>query len=329
MAVNLFINWYSDKDVRRYEELFNCFSKNEENTAIDKIYGYVDVKQNYPAPAKVTWLNIKGRPTFADYFYLINEVSGPDDINIIANTDIYFDEYGIELIKKNIHENECYALARWDIQPDGGAEHLNRRDTGDAWVFKGKVKKISECNFCLGIPGCDNSIAERIARAGYVVKNPSVDIKIFHLHLSGIRNYKTPKPYLLITPHKLNTDVVYRHLIKNKALLIAMGNNSEIIKIIASLGEINILDWTAEQDRDKKIIEECSEWRPDFIIMQLGGNVIVEETLKTIRKILTETILINWAIDMQEYKEYSKYFNHTFLTTDAAVTTIKYLSPSS
>lgn len=196
-------------------ELMHCFLKNRLNSAIDKIYVLIDrereiEKTDHP---KITWCFNGNRPTFTDYFNLINEVTGESDINLIANTDIYFDEENIELIKSNIKENECYALARWDIQHDGTAVHFNRRDTNDVWVFKGKIKEIPDCSFYLGKCGCDNAIAERIQRAGYVVKNPSVDIKTFHLHLSQIRNYDRTdtieKPYLLIMPHKINYDNLY------------------------------------------------------------------------------------------------------------------------
>lgn len=165
-----------------------------------------------PSPTPVTkreglyHIAFHGRPKFSHFFTLINKVTKDDDINIIANTDIYFDDENIELIK-NIRPEECYALARWDIYFDGKAQHFNRRDTADVWIFKGKIKNIPDCDFTLGLPGCDNAICERIQRAGYVVKNPSKDIRSYHLHLSGVRNYDrkvvVPKPYLLITPHSL------------------------------------------------------------------------------------------------------------------------------
>lgn len=210
--VNLFINFYIDKDKARQYELMCCYFKNELNPAIDKLHIFTDQKTD-----KAGWIQTNGRPTFAEYFELVNVVTGPDDINIIANTDIYFDEENIELIKNNIRHNECYALARWDVQEDGSAVHFNRRDTNDVWIFKGPIKEIEDCKFTMGVPGCDNSICERIQRAGYTVKNPSIDVKTFHLHLTQVRNYDrhvtTPKPYLLVNPHTLNPENIYYHLI--------------------------------------------------------------------------------------------------------------------
>lgn len=65
-------------------------------------------------------------------------------------------------------------------------------------------------NFCANgiiVHNCDNAIANRLENAGYNVLNPSKDIRTFHLHNSGIRNYtskdRVPPPYKLIHPHNL------------------------------------------------------------------------------------------------------------------------------
>jgi hypothetical protein len=137
-------------------------------------------------------------------------------LNIIANTDIYFDEYNIGLIKASITDNECYALSRWDIQLGGDSVHHCSRDSQDVWIFKGSIRNIKS-DFQLGRAGIDNRIAHEISEAGYEVINPSKTIKSYHLHITGIRNYRRvesetiPKPYKLIQPtylgEKIRTDV--------------------------------------------------------------------------------------------------------------------------
>lgn len=183
------------------------------NPAIDNIYVYIDrvTTKNQISDAstkKIKYIEIDTRPTYSDYFKLINGVTAEADINIIANTDIYFDEENIELIKNNIKPNQCYALSRWNIEADGSSKLFDRPDTADTWVFVGPVKNIMDCNFTMGIPGCDNAIAYRLKKE-YVVKNPARDIKSYHQHLSGVRNYlgtqeRVLPPYYLISPHHLN-----------------------------------------------------------------------------------------------------------------------------
>ena len=180
--IRLFINKYTDKNPARNKELEKCFAFNQD------LFG----------PENVITFN--SRLPFSDFFAMINLVAQKDDISIIANSDIYFDTlYGIG----NLKENEVYALSRWDRNL-----LYDREDSQDAWVFRGRIKPVPDCDFGLGIPGCDNAIAERLQRAGYTVLNPSKSIKAIHLHSSNIRNYDSrttvPKPYLLIKPHLLN-----------------------------------------------------------------------------------------------------------------------------
>jgi hypothetical protein len=40
----------------------------------------------------------------------------------------------------------------------------------------------------MGMPGCDNALCYILDNAGYEVLNPSLDIKVIHLHLSLKRN---------------------------------------------------------------------------------------------------------------------------------------------
>ena len=143
----------------------------------------------------------KGRPTYLDLFKLCE----PDRINVIANSDIYFDE-SINLAK-GMNENECYALTRYDNGRLWHKGHLSQ----DVWIFNGAVKQEllqREVDFNLGVPGCDNRIAYEIHKAGYSVLNPSLSIKTHHNHDSKFRTYDRKKekikpPYMLIHPIRL------------------------------------------------------------------------------------------------------------------------------
>jgi len=181
--MNLFINTYTDKDPIRNAELQKCLE-------INKSLGWGICE-------------ISGRPTFKDMFNAINENTDSHDINIIANSDIYFDkDFDCSMIKYN----ECYALSRWDVQPDGSAIHYNNSGSQDTWIFRGAIRMVESANFTQGVAGCDNKIAYLLKEAGYKVSNPSLNIKTYHLHLSGIRYYDKKRPgqrdiYRLPRPH--------------------------------------------------------------------------------------------------------------------------------
>lgn len=124
------------------------------------------------------------RPTFRTFFRAVNHLTNPDDINVIANSDIYFKETPIAP-----KANQCFALTRWE----GDNHFLNRNDSQDTWIFLGQIKIPRYCDFALGRPGCDNRIAKELLLNGYDVINPSLTIKTYHLHANPTDHTKAEK----------------------------------------------------------------------------------------------------------------------------------------
>lgn len=184
--INVYANYFYEKNSTRRAELEECIIKNYNNPYI-----------NY------TLINSSKKMTYKEFFDVSNSLTRDNDINIICNLDIYFDDT-INLAK-NIHNNEAYALSRYDLK-NGNLIHFNRSDSQDAWIFKGKIRNMF-CDFQHGMPGCDNRLAYEMQKAGYFVSNPSKSIKTIHIHNSNIRNYApgsvidtVPGPYLSIKP---------------------------------------------------------------------------------------------------------------------------------
>lgn len=207
--IRLFTSYYIDSSQSRQKEINQCLKRNIDNKHIDEIVLLIeypiDLKENiHLMNKKIKTVLIHSRPFYNVFFNLINDLTGPKDWNIIANSDIFFDET-IALIdgKYSDLKRICLALTRWDVQIDGKVNFLNQRDSQDTWVAQGQILKV-DGDFMMGQPGCDNAIAERFKRVGYSVINPSKTIKTYHLHNSGVRNYnpnnKVPQPYYLIQP---------------------------------------------------------------------------------------------------------------------------------
>jgi len=180
--INLFFNYYESP--ARQHEIDFCLEQNK------KLFDRVDI--------------VEGRPTFENLFKLSE--SYPNDVNCYCNSDIYFKAETFHLLN-TIKEKECYALTRYNI--DGGKEiFFGRRDSQDAWVFRGSVISIN-APFTAGRWGCDNRLAFEIKKAGYKIKNPSLDLRVIHIHEVDNRdNTRTkentvPPPYLLIPPSRL------------------------------------------------------------------------------------------------------------------------------
>lgn len=180
--IRLLQNFYFDSNTDRQKEIEECFYN---NSSLSEIDSFVPIYSSY-------------RLTFQDFFNRINKLTSENDINIIANSDIYFDST-IKLSEK-IKTTECYALSRWEVQLNNVTEHFARPDSQDAWIFRGPIKNIS-ADFFLGYRGCDNRLAYEIQKSGLKISNPSLSIKSYHLHLTGIRNYTADNKFLVPGPY--------------------------------------------------------------------------------------------------------------------------------
>lgn len=185
--IRLLYNYYEDKNPGRKKEVDMCLQKNLDNPHINVII-----------------IESAEKVTYDTFFQKINKLTSTEDINIIANSDIFFDETIV--LANNMNSNAMYALSRWDWINEHNVKFFDRPDSQDAWIFKGPVTKVSG-NFTLGKKGCDNRIAHEFKIAGYNVTNPSQSIKSYHVHNSGVRNYNhrdiVVGPYLTIHPSRL------------------------------------------------------------------------------------------------------------------------------
>ncbi len=206
--VNLFISLYPEKNPLRQLELVECLEIN--STVFDNIFILAEndaeitfIPENIPTKAKIYRLPTNSRPTVKTYLNCINHVCDESDINVLANSDVYFKETIPDLPK-----NACYLLTRYDILKDGTIHFLNRKDSADAIVFKGVVKYPRYSDYFWGQPGADNRSCWEFKEIGYQVSNPSLSIKCYHLH-HGEKSYNTDtaprvqRPYHFLPPCEL------------------------------------------------------------------------------------------------------------------------------
>ena len=198
--MNYYTEYWDSGDEKRNSEVISCINKNINSGFFKNIFIYsknIEERIN----AKTIPLD---RITYQ--FIFDNNIDG---INILANSDIEFDET-IKLAE-NIKEEEFYCLTRYE---DNGLLHKHNdpylgSDSQDVWIWKNK-SKIQESNFFLGVPGCDNKIAYIAEINGYRVKNPSIDIKTYHRHKTDLRpgsssntKIRLMPPYRLVPVSKL------------------------------------------------------------------------------------------------------------------------------
>ena len=193
--MNLFVNYYVPTNERRAEEIKKALIINLANPYIKRVITFSEKPP--PEHKKIVDWPTNSRPTFQDFFNLTKDY--PNDVNIIANSDISFDD---TLEKaKNLSKNVCYALTRHEMARgkllDFAIAHRGCPPgfSQDAWIFRGVVN-LEDCHdvlatnrnhrydripFTMGIAGCDNVIAHMIGKK-YTLKNPYKDIILTHHH---------------------------------------------------------------------------------------------------------------------------------------------------
>jgi len=186
--MNLFINYYSDKRPERQKEIDLCLRKNIASGRF-QIHILKEPQTHLPDFAKnVAVYDQPSRPSFSDFFRWIDKTAECTDVNVIANADIYFDDT-IEHVSK-IKNDDFYSLTRYTVHADGTSDFFGNPSSQDVWIFRGKPKeRLFDCSFLMGVPRCDGRLALEARKAGYRVCNPSLSIKVYHLHISDIRNY--------------------------------------------------------------------------------------------------------------------------------------------
>jgi hypothetical protein len=213
MKVNLFISLYNISDKVRKEEVLDTLNQNLSNKYIKSIVilndGLVSDILEHP---KVILVNINRRTYFCDYYNYLYQ----DELNIIANNDIIFQNNIKNLKYLFIGKNDLLALTR--TEQDGSLYNKATGDSQDAWIIFGKPNCLLDCNFSQGILGCDPKLNHIFFKNGYRVLNPSKYIKILHIHQSNFRTYsikdRIEGSYLFTKPIGIFEFYIYRYILK-------------------------------------------------------------------------------------------------------------------
>jgi len=168
------------------EELVSCLRRNIANPCICKIHVFYESKKglwnDILKDEKITTSQIDEYPTYQMLIDYANRYL-QGKVVVIANADIFFDS-SLDLLREYDMDRKCLALTRYNVNPYKswqGKTWERNYGSQDAWVFRSPIPK-GYYNIRLGYLGCDGWIAWEMERAGISVTNPSMDIKIWHLH---------------------------------------------------------------------------------------------------------------------------------------------------
>lgn len=172
MNINLFTGWfYETKSLKRESEFDFCYKKNKELNFNNII------------------VNTTKKPTFNYYFDEMKNY--PNDINIIANPDNFFDNEFLDKLH-NIYSNYtnkeklCLGLTRWEYISEDNIWFFNSSQSQDVFIFYGSIYFDEIETIPIGVPGGDNClVAILMYKLKMDIYNPSKDLKYYHYHPSG------------------------------------------------------------------------------------------------------------------------------------------------
>jgi len=193
--INLLISYYTDKNEDRQNEIDFCLRLNCTNKLFNKIIiinetlkdiNFIDLTDN-----RIMIINYNYRLKFNDFFKYANHYSNQDTINILINSDIIIGENFNKLINDSIinMNNKVLFLSRYEIDKNNDFNINTDCGSFDTFIWKGIIKQIDIGNYFMGIGCCDVKLAYELHSHNYLLKNPSMDLKTYHIHFSNIRNY--------------------------------------------------------------------------------------------------------------------------------------------
>jgi len=218
--------YFRHTNKERHAELQECVRRNCANPFIDRIVmlnekDYAKEWSAFPGSTKIRQVIIGKRLTYAHYLQYVHDIVPPNTFTVLSNLDIYLDTESLVDLWKIPMQNRLLALLRYDVTSKSDMVDASdavlfgpRADSQDTWILHAASVKETEWNysvfdFPLGQPGCDNAFAGHMLTHRYVITNPALTLKTFHVHTSGIRGYN--KADTITSPLYIN--IVPTHII--------------------------------------------------------------------------------------------------------------------
>ncbi len=202
----LFTQYYTAGDKKRAKELRECLRRNVKCRWIDRVVLLTERDES------IAWASFVGkdkekieqqvlgrRLRYSDFFREVCRryaATGTDAVVCLANADIYMGEE-LEEVWRIRWADRAICLLRWDDLgggPSGARLFGPRHDSQDVWMFSARSVAErhwggSDVDIPLGVPGCDNAILHSLLQRRFLLSNPALSLKTYHLHNSGVRTY--------------------------------------------------------------------------------------------------------------------------------------------
>lgn len=193
--INIIIQSYNEENSGRLVELETAILGNLNNIYVNKVFDIRNISEkssfssqiiNHPKYEVVhyeKWLTFEKAFEFGSnavyhnkYFAILNSDIMLDTSCNWSSIKVYLDNNVIMALSRHEFNNET-----GDIKMDENLGNILHCHTQDGWFFKSPLNEIKDCNFEIGLLGCDNAIAHRLINSGYKVINKPIQYKLIHI----------------------------------------------------------------------------------------------------------------------------------------------------
>jgi hypothetical protein len=179
----------------RAQEIRKALDMNLASPYIDKVVLLNEKRHQLPhGSAKLEEVVIGHRLTYLDVFKYIRASVPKNALVVFSNSDIYMDQT-LRLLYSLDMTRVFLSLLRYDVDTQGPPKLFGPRpDSQDTWIVRASSVDFepteADFGFSFGVSGCDNAINVSMLRNRFIVANPALSIKTYHLHASNIRTYQ-------------------------------------------------------------------------------------------------------------------------------------------
>jgi hypothetical protein len=269
-CINLIIQSYNETQPERRKEIEYCILANLANPYVRWLHDFGKNSKDY-LPAEITshhkyiavlpeesnngkWL------LYETAFKYSNLESNRAKYGLywgIINADIFLDENSNwSLCRGWLNNRYILAQARHEfLAGDGNIATMDANfskmlhaNTQDGWFYMSPVD-IKECNFEIGMLGCDNAIADRLYRVGYNIVNMPLRFKIMHYDIAKGKNsenflekHAVEQKSKSGKPKNSHPERKGQYLVPNYDALLGANDDIDLISIINQLGGISNIE---------------------------------------------------------------------------------------
>jgi len=197
IVTSFFISKLSRHNIaERNAELVAALQKNVVSPHVDQVHLFVDdepsmnkLKEVFAdtlASGKIVVAAEGKQPLYADFFQYANDAL-KGKICMVTNSDIYIHSCESHLLEKLIDKPAMYALTRHEY--DMSCPLINDyHGSHDSFIFQSPLAiSVEELKFPQNVWGSEHKLLSNIYHQKITIFNPCLQIKIVHLHKSGIR----------------------------------------------------------------------------------------------------------------------------------------------